>query len=67
MQYSKGKYTPRDSATVTKEEYYHHYWAFANEIISPEEKGMLESLVNDQNKEENNVIKNLKNMLTKLN
>lgn len=38
----------RDPATVTKEEFEHHYWASANKLITKAEYGQLENIINNR-------------------
>ena len=39
----KKGYAPRNPLEVTKQEFNHHYWAIANELLSKDELGMLNS------------------------
>jgi len=41
--YSRKGYKPRNPKEVTKQEFNHHYWAIANELLSKDELGMLNS------------------------
>ena len=40
-------YTPRDIKDVTQEDYEHHYWAFANDVISQSEWGVVNNAISD--------------------
>lgn len=43
------RYAPRDQQTVTEKEFNHHYWAIANNLLSSEEIGVLNSAVGNIN------------------
>ena len=45
IRYSKKGYSHRNPNTVTQNEYEHHYWAIANNLLSKEELGMLDDAV----------------------
>ena len=47
--YSKKGYTPRNPSKVTKQEFNHHYWAIAYELLSKDELGMLNSAITNLN------------------
>lgn len=40
-------YTQRDPSTVTQKEYEHHYWAFANKVLSKSEWGVVNNAISD--------------------
>ena len=40
-------YAKRDVSQVTQEDYDHHYWAFANNVISKSEWGVVNSAISD--------------------
>lgn len=42
---TKDKYQARDPKTVTEKEFKHHYWAVANNLLSKEELGVLNSAI----------------------
>ena len=48
--YNKGryKYASRDAGEVTEREYYHHYWATANKILSRQEHAIVAQNVSDK-------------------
>ena len=52
IRYSKKGYSHRNPNTVTQNEYEHHYWAIANNLLSKDEIGLLDSLVGKINKGE---------------
>ncbi len=52
IRYSKKGYSHRNPNTVTQNEYEHHYWAIANNLMSKDEIGLLDSLVGKINKGE---------------
>ena len=45
MKYAKKGYKRRDVNEITEKEYYHHAWASANNLLSKEEFGVLDSAV----------------------
>ena len=47
--YSKKGYAQRNPSDVTKQEFNHHYWAVANELLSKDELGMLNSAITKLN------------------
>ena len=47
--YSKKGYAQRKPSEVTKQEFNHHYWAIANELLSKDELGVLNSAVTKLN------------------
>lgn len=49
MAYSKKGYEARNPSSITEKDFNHHYWAIANEIISKEEIGVLNSSIGKLN------------------
>ena len=47
LKYAKRK-KPRDASTVTEQEFYHHYWASAYQLLTNQEFGMLDGIIGDR-------------------
>ncbi len=52
IRYSKKGYSHRNPNSVNEKDFNHHYWAIANNLLSKDEIGLLDSLVGKINKGE---------------
>ncbi len=47
IRFSKKGYSPRDIDSITSREYYHHAWAFINNVITKSEWGVVNTAIAD--------------------